>query len=869
MPVSDTELKRVLASDIMSWWTRIGSWLRDEEEGEDNETLSRKEKREILQKHNCRCSECGVHQDVRTIHIDREKQKTVCDNCVGDNTKTLTAPWHRRGEKGYYATLNSTKYQKKGTGEALIQEGEYDDGEVYAGRYPRGIYESERDDILLGYSKKSDRITPQGLSPGSLQEHVAVFGKTGAGKTTLLMSVMIQAAYAGGGFVFVDAKGEDSHNLLSCLPPDRIDDIVWIDPTDTELDRVVSMNPLDVQLSENHPNYEDVVESRVDNIKNMVNDLDTWGPGIDSVFESYLRAALLSKRSYTLLDIAKVLETEERRSLFADRVSQEGLRFIEGATRRIEKIDDTIINAVIRRLESWTQSELTRQTIGYQESSIDFAEIIENNKIVIVRNGSASEKIQRLIAVAVTTEVWAAAQRSRSDDSTPFLFILDEFKKISSPRLKIDSILAQARSAGLGVILATQYPVALSDEIRDDLLSGCNTLVTFPVRGAEDARLLSDRLIDATEEDIMRTKDYHAWMQRDEATVHLKTFPPYPPVRKDEDVDVIINRSLRNYGVERMSKREMHDSLDIGGSAVEGRVEREMVRAVDDLTDEIHDTPTGKVDERLRRRSRYTSMDEEDIEEAELARIRESSRYLETEQVGNGTHVSLTEHGEKLVAEESDTGVFGGGDTHRALVKHVDEFFTALGCVVDTPRQDTNELPDATVTVPDDADELATYLADGDEKLNVEVEATVSKPAQTLDNLKKAVEEDRRCLFVVPEGGGDPVQPAERLEGILNAATSYDGHLYNSREHVEFDDGCIPVIPEGANAVWRSEKDGYVLEIADESVGLDTPSSLDAQTHPYPVVTPYGDGYALQEEEKSFYSDLKSVKDDWNLLYGR
>jgi len=234
----------------MSWREKITSWLKDEEEeSEDEETLSQEEKREILQNHNCRCSECGVHQDVRIIYIEREEQKAVCYNCTKDNTKTVTAPQHREGRKGYYAHLNSTKYEKKGTKTVLIEEGEYGNGEVYAGRYPRRIYESEREDVLLGYSKRADRITPQGLSPDNLREHVAVFGKTGAGKTTLLTSLMVQAAYAGGGFVFVDAKGEDSRSLLSRLPPARLDDVIWIDPTDTERDRVVSMNPLDIQVS--------------------------------------------------------------------------------------------------------------------------------------------------------------------------------------------------------------------------------------------------------------------------------------------------------------------------------------------------------------------------------------------------------------------------------------------------------------------------------------------------------------------------------------------------------------------------------------------------------------------------------------------
>jgi hypothetical protein len=850
-------------------------WPFGTSDDDKDDVVTTAEVRQYLQEQNCRCYRCGVHQGEEDLYLEKtgEDYAVVCGGCTNQPERMI--PEHKPGRRGYLPNLlGGATRRKQNTGEEVQIKTSDEGNKPYAGRYPRSVYESDNGDILLGYGKTVDMVNPKGIKRDDLTRHVSIFGTTGTGKSTLLEAVLLQHAYAGYGFCFVDPKGESAENLLKRLPHDRLDDVVWVEPGNTRRDRTVAINPLEVQVPPDHPRHDEAIESTVTDLKDTLKDDDYWGPRIDGITSNVATAAMMSSRNYTLLDLYFVLINEERRELFADRVQQENHPFVEEYTRKIAEMDDEKIDAVVRRLQSWIESPLARQVVAHKESSIDFQELLDGDAIVLVKNDADTEDIQRMVTTVIARKLWSAVQTR--DGTRPYYFIIDELENIMSDELNLKRMFSQARSHGLGVTVATQQPSQLSEKRQKEVM-GANTVISFSVSESRDAELLADRLVDVEPDEIIKIQRYRAWMQRDGRTDKMNTFPPYPAVHTDEKVQETVEKSLERHGATRLTDEEILDTSEITPSN-DGRIEREMVRAVDDLVDNGW-IPVDSVDERLRRRARYTRINEQRLEETELARVRESTRYLKTRQTDGKTHATLTDEGKTLIANESDTGPFGGGDTHRSLVKLADEVFTSLGCVVELPHQDTNELPDAIINIPDetDVDELAHYLAGAklqngeveydDRKINVEVEASLSKPAQTLDNLRKAIEEDRRCIYVVPEHQEDSSKNADRLRQILRGARGDEqGRLYNSRERIEFDEG-FPLIPEKEETSWYRTEDGYSLRIGDETIELDSPDELNASVYTYPVATHYGDSYRVEDgDETGLYASLEELKEDWNLL---
>ena len=79
-----------------------------------------------------------------------------------------------------------------------------------------------------------------GIKTDDRRRHIYVVGKTGMGKTVMLENMAIQDIQQGKGIGFVDPHGEAAEKLISFVPQDRINDVVYINPAD--LDYPIAFN---------------------------------------------------------------------------------------------------------------------------------------------------------------------------------------------------------------------------------------------------------------------------------------------------------------------------------------------------------------------------------------------------------------------------------------------------------------------------------------------------------------------------------------------------------------------------------------------------------------------------------------------------
>ena len=91
-----------------------------------------------------------------------------------------------------------------------------------------------KDITYLGLSTFRDKNRLFGIKRKDRRQHVYVLGKSGTGKSVLMFNMIIQNIQNGEGVCMVDPHGENVEAVLSAIPPNRIKDVVYFNPADTE-----------------------------------------------------------------------------------------------------------------------------------------------------------------------------------------------------------------------------------------------------------------------------------------------------------------------------------------------------------------------------------------------------------------------------------------------------------------------------------------------------------------------------------------------------------------------------------------------------------------------------------------------------------
>ena len=86
--------------------------------------------------------------------------------------------------------------------------------------------------------------------------HIYLIGKSGCGKTNLIRSMILQSAYYGRGVGVLAPEAELLEaEILPYIPENRIDDVIYIDPSDTS--SPIGFNPLYIDRGEDRKDGQD------------------------------------------------------------------------------------------------------------------------------------------------------------------------------------------------------------------------------------------------------------------------------------------------------------------------------------------------------------------------------------------------------------------------------------------------------------------------------------------------------------------------------------------------------------------------------------------------------------------------------------
>lgn len=328
---------------------------------------------------------------------------------------------------------------------------------------------------------------PFGLSRDSRSQHVYVVGKTGTGKSTLLRNMLIQDIEAGQGVGLIDPHGDLAEELLDCIPPGRLRDVIYFNPADRE-------HPIGLNLLRSASEGQEhlVASGLVSAFKNVW--ADSWGPRLEYVLYGCM-AALAYAENATILGAQRMLTDSEYRRWVVEQVKDPMVRAFW--RDEFEGFDKRHLSEVIAPLQNkvgqLVMSPVIRNIVGQVANRVDFRQVMDRKRIFIAnlsKGQLGEDKAGLLGSMLVTAFQLAAMSRAGlpKTERTDWSLYVDEFQNFATDSFA--SILSEARKYGLSLTLSHQYTAQLREPIRNAVLGNVGTMLAFRVSEA-DARLLA------------------------------------------------------------------------------------------------------------------------------------------------------------------------------------------------------------------------------------------------------------------------------------------------------------------------------------------------------------------------------------------
>lgn len=381
--------------------------------------------------------------------------------------------------------------------------------------------------LLLGVNNYREKETKIYMTPEDRLRHVYVIGQTGTGKTTILKNMIIQDIKNGEGCCFIDPHGNDVQDILSHIPKERIDDVIYFDPAYTA-------RPMGLNMLEYDPRYPEQKTFVVNELMGIFNKLfdmkTTGGPMFEQYFKNSAFLAMDDPENHaTLLDITRILGNKEYRDSLLAKCRNPIIReFWENAERTTG--DQSIANFVpyiTSKFDNFISNDIMRPVVLQEKSVFNFREIMDNKKILLINlsKGRLGEINANLIGLLLVGKIQMAAM-SRADmygqKMNDFYLYIDEFQNVTTD--SISSILSEARKYHLSLTIAHQYIAQLEDSIKNAVFGNVGSMIVYRV-SSEDATYIEPRFKPTfMASDIMKLDNFNSYVSMLIGGIPVKPF---------------------------------------------------------------------------------------------------------------------------------------------------------------------------------------------------------------------------------------------------------------------------------------------------------------------------------------------------------
>lgn len=374
-----------------------------------------------------------------------------------------------------------------------------------------------KDGLLLGKNFYRGDESSIYIRPDDRRRHFYLVGQTGTGKSVLLKNMIIQDIERGNGVCYIDPHGSDLEDILSRIPKERVDDLVYFNPA--EQSRVVGLNVL--EYDQNHPEQKTFIVNELLGIFNKLFDMKTAG---GPMFEQYFRNATMlvmddPSSGNTLLEVSRVMSDKTFREhklavcknpivkLFWRDVAEKA-----GGEASLQNIAPYIVS----KFDNFLSNDTMRPIIVQEKSSFDFRKIMDDRKILLINlsKGRLGDLNSHLLGLIIIGKLLMSAlsrvdmpEEKRND----FYLYIDEFQNVTTD--SIATILSEARKYRLNLIIAHQFIGQLEENIKKAVFGNVGSLGVFRV-GAEDGDFLVKQFEPVfNQNDLINIDNYNAYLK--------------------------------------------------------------------------------------------------------------------------------------------------------------------------------------------------------------------------------------------------------------------------------------------------------------------------------------------------------------------
>jgi energy-coupling factor transporter ATP-binding protein EcfA2 len=369
-----------------------------------------------------------------------------------------------------------------------------------------GLSDEEKADInFFASTEFKNRQTIFGIKNKDRRRHVYIIGKTGAGKSTLIANMAINDMRNRKGFCIIDPHGDLCQVLLDYIPSYRVNDIIYLDPSDRE--RAFAINPLEV----NEAHQKELVVSGIVAIFNKLYG-HSWGPRLEYILRNTLQS-VIEMPDATLMMVPEMLANDSFRARVVSQLQDPVLRsFWENEfANYTDKLKAESIMPIQNKVGQFVGSTVIRNIIKNPKSTIDLQKVMDEGKIVLVNlsQGQLGEDNAALLGAMLITKIQLAAMNrvtQREEDRRDFYLYVDEFQNFATSSFV--KILSEARKYRLNLILANQYIAQVPEDVRSAIFGNAGTMMSFLI-GAEDAPYMAKEFSERFEDkDLLSLGNY-------------------------------------------------------------------------------------------------------------------------------------------------------------------------------------------------------------------------------------------------------------------------------------------------------------------------------------------------------------------------
>jgi len=365
--------------------------------------------------------------------------------------------------------------------------------------------------VPIDTSSHHGRTIPVCLPPSAVERNKLLVARTRRGKTTLMLHLAQAALQLSQraekrergqqrtprrAVVFIDPHGDAVKRLVRTIPPERVDDIVYLDFGDEM--RVPGWNLLDTRMGFSP---ELLVESFIYAGQRIWSDY--WGPRIEDVLRHVVWSLVRANRKwargeqYTVLDVQAALILKQFQFGLREQVADDPdlLMWWYGYYDELHTCQRSeIVNPVLTKTQRFAASPTVQRVIACSESTINFLDLISRGGILLVNlpGGSIGLDNAGFLGTLLLSYLEATIRSSQSLPPGQRPRVTCFIDECSSIPFSYQALLAELVKMGADFTLVAQSLAqldAIEDGLLDTTLANIDTLAVFQTSG-RDAREL-------------------------------------------------------------------------------------------------------------------------------------------------------------------------------------------------------------------------------------------------------------------------------------------------------------------------------------------------------------------------------------------